>query len=174
MSLSNQKFSDYVTSGAFNLSLSRNQIAQLSMMADGPETFVHRGESLERRGLIEAMPRRTEHDYQDEALEYRLTAAGLLTVQMLHAAGLTNQGEATLVREVELLRAEVVRARESERRAIMLAQSFRSRLKWLQDRMARLKDHARGDKIGIRLLRRDKNPGVCTRCLGEELDGIVE
>jgi hypothetical protein len=174
MTIANQKFSDYVTSGAFNMSLSRGQISELAMLADSPAFYVNRVETLERRGLVEAVPRRTATDFDAEQVEYRLTAAGLLTVQLLHAAGLTNQGEATLVREVETLRAELAAARDGERRALLLAQSFRGRLKWLQDRIARVRDITAGRRFTVHILRRDANPGVCTRCLSEELDGIVQ
>ena len=173
MTVANQKFADYVTSGAFNLSLSRNQISELSMLADAPQTYVARAEALERRGLIEAVPQRKETDFDGDHLEYRLTASGVLVVQLLHSAGLTNQGANTLADEVEALRAEVVKSRAGEARALSLARSFKSRLRWLQDRVARMRECAKGDKIALRLLRRDPNADVCTKCLTEELEGIV-
>jgi hypothetical protein len=173
-SLSNQRFSDYVTSGAFNLSLSRNQISELAMLGDGPQGFVNRAETLERRGLIEAVPQRTETHFDSGGLEYRLTSAGLLVVQLLHAAGLTNQGEATLAREVDALRAELAAAREGEAKAVRLARSFLSRLKWLQLRSKQRREREKGERITIRVLLRDGHPDVCTRCLSEELEGIVQ
>jgi len=173
MSLANQKFADYVTSGAFHLALSRNQIAELAMLADGPAAFVQRAEALERRGLIEAVPARAETGFDSGRIEYRLTAAGLLTVQLLYAAGLTNRGDAALVDEVEKLRAELAAAREGEARALGLARSFKSRLKWLQRRTAQARDTAKGGRIRVRVLPRDPQPDICTRCLSEELEGIV-
>lgn len=101
----NARFADYVTSGAFNMTLTRSQIADLSMMAAGVETFSNG--ALERKGLAEPIASEGAN-----GLQYRLTGAGALMCEVLHQAGLTNGGNDTRTAEIDRLRSELDAARQ--------------------------------------------------------------
>jgi len=172
MNIANQKFSDYVTSGAFNLSLSRNQIGELAMLADGPASYVSRAEALERRGLIEAIPAAGQTEFHGDTIEYRLTAAGLLVVQLIHAAGLTNSPPTSLAMEVDRLRAELAESRAAEKAANQRARSLLARLKGLQNWLSFARDVRDQMKIRVRILPRDPMPTVCTSCHEKHLEAV--
>lgn len=171
MNIPNQKFSDYVTSGAFNLSLSRNQIGELAMLGEGPASYVSRAEALERRGLIEAIPAKVYSDFQSDMIEYRLTSAGILVVQLIHAAGLTNSPPVSLAVEGDRLRSELVESRAAEKEANRRARSLLARLKALQLWISQARSVLNQDKIRVRVLPRDPMPEVCTSCHEKQLEG---
>jgi len=105
----NPAFAEYVTSGAFTLTLSRHQISALAMCVGGdPLLFDGTASALLRKGLVTqvAVPR----EFGEEGVEFRPTLAGLLALQLLAEAGLGNQSNAIAV-ELELLRGQLETAR---------------------------------------------------------------
>ncbi|MEP9389628.1 hypothetical protein [Mesorhizobium sp. KR9-304] len=93
----NARFSEYVTSGAFNLALTRSQISALAMLSGDGESYLMSGSALERKGLVEAIPS------GEDRYEFRLTPAGVLTLSLLFEAGLTNKGKDAVAAEVASL-----------------------------------------------------------------------
>lgn len=102
----NKRFGDYVTSMAFNLSLSKAMILVLGQIATnthctgrrdiyvafgGHDTYVTSGRCLKDRGLIYSP------DKEHPGL-YELTEAGALVVELLRVAGLIQKIEAENVR----------------------------------------------------------------------------
>lgn len=107
--MANARFQEYVTSGAFNLTLSRNQISALSLVANGEGRTVGVSDSiLERKGLVEpiANPGPRPHGNPD-AVEFRPTVAGFLCMEMLREANLINFAGSAITNELAALRAEV-------------------------------------------------------------------
>jgi hypothetical protein len=102
------RFQEFVTSGAFTLTLTRQQVAQLSMLAQGQEIFG--AAALFRKGLADEAQR---PDIGPDHVQYRATPAGLLVAALCHRAGLTNGGENALAEEVARCQAEVDRVHES-------------------------------------------------------------
>jgi hypothetical protein len=93
----NARFSEYVTSGAFSMTLTRTQISSLALLAanaGGPF-----GGSLERKGLAEPIA----SAIADDRVEWRITGAGVLVMAMLFEAGLTNTGKDAAAAEVDQL-----------------------------------------------------------------------
>lgn len=129
----NPRFSDYVTSGAFALQLTRSQIATLSMVAGGH--FPLMSGALERKGLCEVIP-----GPDGERPEVRLTGAGALCLALLAEAGLVNSGRDALAGEVEDLRAHLAAARREMAEARLKARAALAR----KDEMARDLAEARG------------------------------
>jgi hypothetical protein len=103
----NNRFQNYVTSGAFRLSLTRQQIAALSLLPCHDSTSFAAND-LERKGLCEAIAGASA-----ERQEFRITSAGALAQQLCHMAGLTNAGADALAQEMEALRAELDAARRT-------------------------------------------------------------
>lgn len=150
----NPRFSEYATSGAFTLSLTRNQVSSLGMLDTGmPGYFGHQGAALERKGLAEAVPAPTPSN--PEAVEWRATHAGLLTAALCREAGLTNGPPDPMAVELAQLRAELVTLRSQAAEACLVARSaIARRQKSELDRENDLAD-VLGEKMQIRLLHRD-------------------
>lgn len=113
--MSNARFSEYVTSGAFNLSLSRNQVAALSMCVEGADLYgaTHSYGALERKGLVEFVPNPTGMAFESaERHQVRPSNAGLLTLQLLAEAGMGNHANA-VAEELVALRAQLAEARRT-------------------------------------------------------------
>lgn len=108
--MSNPRFAEYVTSGAFTLNLSRNQISALAMAVGGDHPVCFNGSlsALERKGLVEAIAKPANN--APEAYEIRPTLAGLLVLKMLAEAGLTNEPD-PIAGELASLKSELERAR---------------------------------------------------------------
>ncbi len=108
--MKNQRFTEYTTSGAFTLNLSRNQVHALSMSHGGSGFISGTGESaLERKGLVETVP--APDAFQDDRVEFRPTLAGLLTLGLLREAGLTNGPADAVADEIVAMREELKRLR---------------------------------------------------------------
>jgi len=105
----NNTFAEYVTSSAFNISLSSNMIACLTMTAndqiskEGADTFYFNGRNayvqhvngLMRRGLVEHNPILADHHggpiaWSEITWTFRLTKAGELVFELLKEAGLVH------------------------------------------------------------------------------------
>ena len=168
----NARFSDYVTSGAFALSLTRTQISALSMIVGGESRYMAAAAALQRKGLIEPVPEAlTDNPHMvhgDPLLEWRLTGAGALCLGMLAEAGLTNAGVDVAAREVDTLRAELATAREQARAAQLRVRSMHARLEKAKSEIEILRAVKAGENFPIQLLPRDPLPDLTeAELLGE-------
>lgn len=167
----NPNFSDYVTSGAFNMSLTRGQIAELSSLAEAGGRYVDRWGALERRGLIERLPGASDWVSHFEApTEWRLTAAGVLVVNLLFEAGLSNRGGAGLARECDALRAQLAAANLALNETRQKLRSIYARHEKLRLSIQQAEDSAAGDRITIRITPRDPLPDATLAELAEGID----
>lgn len=101
------KFREYVTSGAFKLTLSRQQVAALSMVAEVGEVACggHTLGSLFNKGLV-------THIRSDcGKLEYRLTEAGVFALKLVRIADLTQGAPDPVREELAALRGRLDQAR---------------------------------------------------------------
>jgi hypothetical protein len=104
--MANARFQEYVTSGTFTLTLSRNQVSALGLVANGEGRSVGLSDSvLERKGLVEPVADPAPRDMG--RIEYRPTLAGFLCMDMLREAGLVNYGGNALAGELVALRKEI-------------------------------------------------------------------
>ncbi|RUM97894.1 hypothetical protein EET67_09755 [Pseudaminobacter arsenicus] len=165
----NARFSDYVTSGAFSLTLTRNQISELALAAGGERRIYGASASLERKGLIEPVASRTEdnplHEQDDQQIEYRLTGAGGLTLALLAQAGLSNSGTDVLAREVDDLRQQLSDANQRAHDAALRTRSMFARLEKAKEKIAQLQAQLAGDKLPILITPADPLPEVPTENL---------
>jgi hypothetical protein len=166
--MANVRFQEYATSGAFSLGLTRNQVSTLDMIDRGAHqhvaTFVG---SLERKGLVEAVPAPTVHN--PDAVEHRLTQAGLLTVALVREAGLTNAAPDPISTEMTALRDEVARARKAEAVAKRDAYAAMARLERAELDLENEQALRRHEKQKVRILRRDPTPEVSNADLRERI-----
>lgn len=108
--MANARFQEYVTSGTFTLTLSRNQVSALGLVANGEGRSVGLSDSvLERKGLVEPVAAPEARDMT--RVEYRPTLAGFLCMDMLREAGLVNYVGNALAGELAALRKEIVERR---------------------------------------------------------------
>lgn len=152
------RFADYTTSGAFALNLSRNQIAELSHLAGSGAGYVVSG-GLERKGMIEPVAAPTETD--PDKVEWRVSAPGFLTLQLLAWAGLTNGPPDPHLAEIADLRRQLEAARAEVAHAHLMARSALAR----HDSMAEALDLARykageQDKLRVVIKLRDPRPDL--------------
>ncbi len=151
----NARFSEYVTSGAFQLTLTRSQISALSMMVGGEDRYVGPSGALARKGLIEPI----EGTREGWPSEWRLTAAGVVTLALLHQAGLTNEGADAALAEVDSLRAELDKARAAAKEADIRATSLHAKLEQAEERIEILEAEKEQRKFRINIVKwRDPLP----------------
>lgn len=104
------RFADYATSGAFQIGLTRSQIATLMQIAGGDyNAYPGMGTigALERKGLAQLV----ESSGRGDQAQVRPTAAGLLVAQLCAMAGLTNSATPDLAEQVDKLTAEIAALR---------------------------------------------------------------
>ncbi|RWO90897.1 hypothetical protein [Mesorhizobium sp.] len=158
----NARFSDYVTSGAFSLTLTRNQISELAFAAGGERRLYGVTGSLERKGLIEPINARPEKDplfeHDEQHLEWRLTGAGALTLSLLAQGGLSNAGADIAAREIDDLRQSLSQANACAHEANLRVRSMHSRLEEANAYIGRLEARLAGDKIPIVMVPSDPLP----------------
>lgn len=167
----NSRFSDYVTSGAFNMALTRGQIADLSSLAEKGASYVDRWGALERRGLIERIPDVSDHLGNWDKEQWRLTAVGALVLNLLFEAGLSNRGGAALAAECEALRAQLAAASLAATDARKRLRSMHARFEKSQLKVEHLEASASRDKFPIRITPRDPMPEATVT---ELMEGIPE
>lgn len=124
--MNNPRFSDYVTSGAFVMSLTRNQISGLSTVCASGEGWIPNAASLERKGLVELLP--APGKFEAERTEYRATRAGLLCAALIYEAGLSNGPPDPVAAEFDAMRAEMLACRQEAKEARLCARSSLARL----------------------------------------------
>lgn len=154
----NAKFSEYATSGALTVALSRNQISALALVQGGAADWTHTSvEALVRKGLVEAFANPSV-DAPDR-VEYRATAAGLLVMGLVREAGLSNEFDGDQVAaELASLRAALSAARMAEVNAKRFARAALARKELAEARLDDARREANGDKMALRILLRDPLP----------------
>lgn len=164
----NGRFAEYATSGAFTLALSRNQVSSLIMLEGGAYCGLAPSfAALERKGLAEAVPAPTPDN--PERVEFRPTHAGLLTIALTREAGLTNGSRDPVAAELASLRAEIEARRVEAADALTLARSAMARRDELELDLQNEKAMRAGDKLTVRILRRDPIPEVPIEALRERI-----
>lgn len=153
----NPRFSEYVTSGAFALQLTRSQIGGLSLMFGGSAGYLNSAASLERKGLIERIAGESP-----DMREYRLTGAGVLCLAMLHQAGLTNAGADALAVEVDDLRKKLSDANERASDSAQRARSMLARLQQAEQKLECARAATDRDRISLLVTVRDPLPEMST------------
>lgn len=154
----NARFSDYVTSGAFQMALTRNQIATLSLMVGGDKHIPSPG-ALQRKGLIEpVMGNFDGYGEIDSRIEWRLTAAGALALALLNEAGLTNSGADTVAHEIDDLHKQIEAARLESANTLFAALSLHAKLKQAEQTIAIREAQLNGEKIPIHITPQDPMP----------------
>lgn len=159
----NARFSEYVTSGAFSLTLTRTQTAALAMVEGGEVNYLTAAGALERKGLVEAIPEQLgdeRYALHPARMERRLTPAGALVLSLLHQAGLTNAGGDALAGECDALREALAAANGKVRDAFMRVMSLRARIDELESQVESLKSRIETGKPKISVCLRDPLPGV--------------
>lgn len=104
--MSQARFAEYATSGAFNISLTRRQVSALAMFSDRDEWSAIGYDSLERKGLITVLPRAGHHPPAA-----RITAAGVSVAHLCAMAGLTNTTPPEHSTEIDALHVEIAELR---------------------------------------------------------------
>lgn len=157
--MSNFRFQEYTTSGAFNLSLSRTQVAALHRIATGGDHYACTATAaLERKGLIEALS--APEDYNPDRQEFRATAAGLLCVSLLTEACLTQGPRDAMAHEIAALQAEVEDRRAEAHTARTAARSTLARLDQAELDLSNERARSAGGKLRVHIARRDPIPAV--------------
>lgn len=106
MDNSTHRFADYATSGAFQIGLTRSQIASLVQVAGGDHTAyvgMTAASALLRKGLVIL----TESAGRGDQAQIRATAAGILVANLCAMAGLTNSAIPDLAAEVDRQNEEI-------------------------------------------------------------------
>jgi hypothetical protein len=151
--VSNHRFAEYATSGAFNLTLARNQVSALAMIAAGASGYSVSEVALERKGLVEAVAKPSTHDA--DRIEFRPTHAGLLCLGLLVEAGLTNGAPDPVAAELAAMRAELASLRHEARDQHRLAWSAMARREETEAELVaaqrRIKDLETEQGLGLKL-----------------------
>lgn len=142
------RFQEFVTSGAFTITLTRQQVAQLSMMAQGQD--VYGASALFRKGLADEASR---PDIAPDRTEFRITPAGLLVAQLCYRAGLCNAGENPLADEIVRLQSKLDELRVSTAKVREDAWSTWARFKDLEIEKEELKRRLAAAEAELGLLK---------------------
>ena len=137
------RFADYATSGAFQIGLTRGQIATLMQIAGGDYSpYSHMGTigALERKGLCQTVEASGKFDHA----QVRPTAAGLLVAQLCSIAGLTNAVPDALAEAVDRLTEEIAGLRVKTFEMAEDCWSMRARLETSEAERAALEAEKRG------------------------------
>lgn len=161
----NYRFAEYTTSGAFTLTLTRNQVALLAQIASGGVQFAAGSHmaALERKGLIEAVAK--PEPFQPDHHEWRATAAGLLCAGMLVEAGLTSGPRDALAGEVAALKADVEDRRQEAFNADRRAWCALAKLEKVESDLNNERAGKTGGKLSFPFRRRDHMPDVSSDAL---------
>lgn len=135
--MSNPRFAEYTTSGAFSMALTRNQVAGLAMLEGGvTATYSLLVAGLERKGLCAPIA----GPYGEaEHLEYRATHAGLLLMALTREAGLTNGSADPVAAELADLTAQLNTAREDARESRHRGRSAMARMQEVERELEAVK-----------------------------------
>lgn len=153
--MTNARFQEYVTSGTFTLTLSRNQVAALSLIANGEGRSLGVSDSiLERKGLVEPVAAPMARHLDN--IEFRPTVAGFLCMEMLREACLINftgnaiaNEVAALRKEIEVRRLEATTSREKMISALSRKTSVEDDLEDALAKISRLETSVRALESGI-------------------------
>lgn len=148
-------FREYATSGAFALTLSRNQVHGLSLCRGGAHDWLSGLQALERKGLVVRLG--------PAGRQVRLTLPGLHTLALCSLAGLTNGPDDEVQSEVADLHRQLDSALKQVADLTEKNWSLAARLEEAEGRVKELeaeRDGGRWPKPMVRL--RDKHPGTPT------------
>ena len=151
------RFADYATSGAFQIGLTRGQIATLMQVAGGdysphPQTTIY---ALERKGLTQIV----ESSGHSPA-QVRPTAAGILVAQLCAMAGLTNSAVPDLAQHVDTLTEEIAQMRVKMFEMTEDCWSMQARLAAQEIALSALRAEKEGGFFPNPMVRlRDRQPG---------------
>jgi hypothetical protein len=155
--MTNSRFSEYTTSGAFSLTLTRNQVSSLGLVEGGsPDYTANYMAALERKGLCERLAAPT--DYAPDRIEFRPTLAGLLTAALCREAGLTNGPPDPVGEELFSLRAELETARKKAVEARLCAKSAMARRDQFEEELHNEQARAKGERMKLFIRVRDPRP----------------
>jgi hypothetical protein len=132
MSAGTAKFRDYVTSGAFKLSLSRSQVSALAMVAEtGAIDFgSHTLSALHNKGMV------TSIRAANGSAEFRLTEAGVFALKLLSMAELTQGAPDPVAEELAALRLELDQARRHAQQCAADAWDMKARVEFAERKVA--------------------------------------
>jgi hypothetical protein len=155
----NNRFAEWTTSGAFALSLTRNQVQGLAMLEGGSEDWTagFMG-ALERKGLAERLPHPTSSD--PDRFELRPTLAGLLNIALLKQAGLVKGSTDAVQDEFAQLRAETVALRAEAAQLRQTVRAAMARKIEADDALDNMVLRRSGGKMRVNIRPRDPIPDV--------------
>lgn len=132
MTAETAKFRDYVTSGAFKLSLSRSQVSALAMVAETGEIGFgsHTLSALHNKGLV------TSIRAEDGRAEFRLTEAGVFALKLVRMADLTQGAPDTEAEELAALRTQLDQARRHAQQCAADAWDMKARVEFAERQVA--------------------------------------
>lgn len=134
------RFREYVTSGAFKLTLSRNQVSALSMIAEVGDVSCggHTLGALFQKGLV-------THIRSDcGKLEYRLTEAGVFALKLVRLADLVQGAPDPVAEELSALRGQLDKARRHAQQLAADAWDMSARVQKAEQAVAEAKAMVRG------------------------------
>jgi len=178
----NAAFQDYATSGAFQVSLARNQVAALAMAVGGlKDQFAGLSvAALVRKGLLVpvlAQPGSFADATDPVRMEYRPTAEGLHVAALCGLAGLTNGAPEPLAAEISALHADLAAARAKLHEALLDRRSLVVRLEAAEHQRDTLAlEKSRGFDVpdGPRIRLRDPRPNRTTAEIRADMVEVEE
>lgn len=151
-------FREYATSGAFTLSLSRNQVQGLSLCRGGADDWVSSLQVLERKGLVTRLG--------PHGRRVHLTAPGIHTLALCRLAGLTNGPDEELHDELAHLQQQLDIALKHVTDLSERNWSLAARLEEAEGHVKSLEAERDGGRWEAPMIRlRDKHPETPTRDL---------
>lgn len=117
------RFKEYSTSGAFNLSLSRAQVSALAMIAETGDSAMgaHTYRALHHKGLV------ADIRGPQGGIEYRLTPAGVYALKLVRLADLVQGDPEPVELEISALTESLDKARGVAEEALKFARSMQAR-----------------------------------------------
>lgn len=174
----NYAFQDYATSGAFQLSLTRRQVAELGQVLSDPLRACYVGgcaDALLRKGLLVAITGAPQGLASQTPPEYRPTLAGLHVAALCRIAGLSQGAADPVAGEIAALQAELSAARAAQREAQLDARSLAVRLEAAEIAVKALefeRDHGWPGAVPPMVRLRDPRPDRVTAEIIKDLEGV--
>lgn len=166
------RFADYATSGAFQIGLTRSQIATLMQIAGGDHSpWPHMATigALERKGLAQMV----ESAGKQNDAQVRPTAAGLLVAALCSIAGLTNAAPPDLAEQVDALTGELGQMRVRMFEMGQDCWSMRARLESAEQERDALRAEKAGGSFPRPMVRlRDQQPDKPVEAMAFVRDGL--
>ena len=179
-SMAASQFRDYTTGGAFDLKLSRNQVSSLSLVGMGEVNMMgSHSSSLVRKGLVVSMPSEASVTDTHPGIDFKLSYAGMLALNMVRHAGLTNGDSDVVQEQIAVLQNDLRQTRAALLEAVDIANSERVRRKSISLELenagraiAGLED-GEARKVKVRIIPEDPLPNLSDDKLVERLDEAI-